>query len=71
MTAEELIKNEGFEGEAILPTSEIKKLMIKFAKYHTEQALLKAADSDFITASEENIFLVNSILNAYPESNIK
>ena len=73
-TAEEFIKNfhrqEGHTFEQTVPQA-----MIEFAKLHVESALKNASekstvirDEEFYTISHVN---KNSILNAYPLTNIK
>lgn len=82
-TAEELI-NKFIEdtqiSSKIFPKFAVKKLIIEFAKLHVEQALASAARQaktkkdvwiDGQQEFEYDIVDPDSILNAYPEENIK
>ena len=74
-TAEELLKQHGFEWS--YAEKPLHNVMIEFAKLHVKEALNQAAEN--AKAKEDpddygtgDIWVDrNSILNAYPESNIK
>jgi D-aminopeptidase len=76
MTAEDILKKypdywQG--GKAQYSEEDVKKAMIEFAKLHVEQAL-KAASENVIVhddAFKEAEVDKDSILNAYPLTNIK
>lgn len=80
MTAEKFINdNSYFILNADTPMGNIlREAMIGFAKYHVEQALLKASEEatlDYEKYCPYDAYTceidVNTILNAYPLSNIK
>jgi hypothetical protein len=81
-TAEEFLldvvidNNNSFDLNDYLITSDVTKAMIEFAKLHVEAALTEASKTtkwkEQITMQGLEISIIkSSILNAYPESNIK
>lgn len=66
MTVEEFF--EFINGEIAYPPDFAHRKAIEFAKYHVEQALKSASENAKCTIFEE--VFKESILNAYPETNI-
>jgi hypothetical protein len=74
-----LINNSEWESDGIQSTitfSNVEKLMIEFAKLHVEAALKEVIENaESVYDSEEDCFInavdSDSILNAYPLTNIK
>ena len=68
MTAEEWIDSNVLLRAFVSEEPELlvcKQFMTEFAKYHVEQALIKAIDYVDSEVKEENIEQVNAILNCY------
>jgi hypothetical protein len=71
MRARDFLDNNIIE---YIPSEEIEKVMIEFAKYHVEQALEAAsekAELDLISNYKRCEISNTSILNAYSLENIK
>lgn len=70
MTAEELINQEGYH--FLNCKNDVENLMIAYAKMHVKKALEAASENSFTDYDDDNNIIIdkNSILNAYPESNI-
>lgn len=72
MTAKEFFK-EWLDNDDKYDGTSYTDCMIEFAKYHVEQALLKASEEAYVEVLYYNDYEVNkkSILKAYPLKNIK
>jgi hypothetical protein len=79
ITAEDIIEkmpDYWQEGKAQYTEKDVKSAMIEFAKLHVEAALQAAADNAKLDCDEESDWNgisvdTNSILSAYPLTNIK
>ena len=76
-TAEELSKRYGLSAKGALWTDTVRAFAIEFAKLHVEAALKEASENAELKyrindiSCNDKILNKNSILNAYPLTNIK
>lgn len=78
-TAEEFLNNfnkENYNIDKLYYDSYVRKIMIEFAKLHVEAALKAVSENvryreQITMQGVQRTFNVNSILNAYPLTNIK